>query len=202
MGLSGIFCFLAYQDIDRKIPFAELIVIIVSVILFLLFASRSLNRWQSVSKLGKLKANAIFSAKVSKEYRFKMMVYEILHAGFFATIGTFLIVWQFPGFILGLLLLAVAFDHLLFFLVNKWKFELVMTDHLLLAGTNNPISIRLNRVEYVMNKDTNYEFKYKDTRSYKVESMWLDKNDLDEFDRSLRSLMKEKDVFIDVFELS
>lgn len=197
---SSIFSFLAYNDIDRKIPYAREIMMVVAGLVALLLLFKTIGKWRSLRIISKRSNDLLYCEAVSPELRFRIQLYEWLDVGLYAALGCFLSFTAYPGFYLGVVLLAAALEGIVFLLSNTKRFRLAITSKAVILATNRPNVIRVARLRSVLNKSGDFGFEYRDGQVHKLETQWIQKSSRGEFISVLTRLVEEKGVFFDDFQ--
>ena len=196
---GGIFSFLAYHDIDRIIPFAEIIMTGMAGLIGLLLLIKIITKWQAMLFIKKREKDLLYKERVGAELGRRVLMHELLDIGLYGLIGGFLLYTVFPAFYLGIVLAVATVEGILFLIINKGKYQVGITSKAVIIATNRPDIIRVTRLKAVLNKDGNYDFQLRDGRVSRVESNWILPSSRAEFNSILTRMTKEKGIFFDDF---
>ncbi|MFT7612580.1 MAG: hypothetical protein ACI9J3_001543 [Parvicellaceae bacterium] len=199
--LSGIYSFYVHNDLDRNVPFREITIQIVAIVLGFLFILKINYKWQSVFYIKKRKKEILYCYEVGSDLKKRTFLYESLDILTYGVVGIMHITYADPGFYLGVVLLIAAFEGFLYAIVNRKNFKIGITSKAIILATNRPNIIRLNKLKAVINKSGNYDFQHIDGRVDKIERPWVKSASRPLFNDVIKTLTKEKKIFCDDFSV-
>jgi len=199
--VSGIYSFYVHNDLDHNVPFREITVQIVAIVMAFLFLLKINYKWQSLFYIKKRKKEILYCYEVGSDLKRRTYLYEGLDILTYGVVGIMHLNYSDPGFYLGVVLSIAAFEGILYALVNRKNFKIGITSKAIILATNRPNIIRLNKLKAVINKSGNYDFQHADGRVDKIERPWVKSDSRPLFDDVIKTLTKEKKIFCDDFSV-
>ncbi len=199
---SGIYSFYVHNDIDEQVPYVDETILTVAIVLGIFMLLKIFSKWQTMIYIKKREHRILYNYNVGSDLKRRIMLYELLDILIYASVGVTHILFPYPGETLGFILLGAAFEGCIYLSANRKKFRIGITNKVIILATNRPNVIRISRLKAIINKQGNYDFQYRDGRTYQIEKPWVSSNSRPLFNEVISSLSREKEIFCDDFSAS
>ncbi len=197
--LSSIYAFYIYNDVDKWVPFVSETIVGFACLLSVLLLLKLNYKWQSLFYLKKRKEDLLFCAVVSREFKHRILLYELLDLLTYGVITILYFVFPNPGWVIGCILGFAFAEGFIYSILNYSKYKIGVTSSVIVLATNRPNIIRVRKLKAILNKGGNYVFQHKDGRVDTIEAAWISQEHTAHFNDSLKSLSKKMGIFLDDF---